>query len=67
MRALQEMSHLALARYHLVSHPRDPTRLTRILSTVNVIRRMSSQENVVRLFFGNNPSLVLLCINNSLS
>ena len=67
MRALQEMSHLALARYHLVAHPRDPTRLTRILSTVNAIRRMSNQENVIRLFFGNNPSLVLLCINNALS
>ena len=36
-RQLRDLSHLALARYHLVARPHDPTRLTRIFVVLNSV------------------------------
>lgn len=64
--ALREVSHLTLARYHLVSHPSQPTRLTKILLLTRHVHSVVNQENVISSFFGNDTPLVLLFVNNIL-
>ena len=63
---LRESSHLALARYHLISHPEDPTRLTKLLLIVNNLQRIMDQETVVATFFNNDAMLVQLFVSNVL-
>ncbi len=64
---LRELSHLALARYHLVAHPRNAHRLTRILLAVNALQAATGNQDIMlRLFFRGDAAVVLLFINNML-
>ena len=62
--ALRGLSHVALARYHVVRHPRDPLRLTRLLSeTIGLVTGVD-QDDVIRAFFGGDHRVVLFVMNN---
>ena len=61
-----DLSHLALARYHLVAHPGDPTRLTRIFVTLNSVSTAAVKEDVAAVFFGNEIGVVNFFVNNVL-
>ena len=61
-----DLSHLALARYHLVAHPGDPTRLTRIFVILNSVCAAAAKEDVAAVFFGNEVGVVNFFVNNVL-
>ncbi len=63
---LREVSHVALARYHLVAHPDDPTRLTKILLLVNTVNAVAGQDLLIPAFFDGETNLVLFFVNNVL-
>ena len=57
------LSHLALARYHLVAHPGDPMRL---FATLNSVSAAAAKEDVVAVFFANEIGVVNFFVNNVL-
>ena len=65
-RQLRDLSHLALARYHLVARPHDPTRLTRIFVVLNSVSSSATKEEVTAAFFGNENAVVNFFVNNVL-
>ena len=65
-RQLRDLSHLALARYHLVARPHDPTRLTRIFVVLNSVSTSAAKEEVTAAFFGNENAVVNFFVNNVL-
>ena len=61
--ALRSVSHVALARYHVVRHPRDPFRLPRLLLTTNSLVSTVRQEDVVAAFFAGDARVILFVMN----
>ena len=59
-----ELTYLALARYHLVAHPNNPTRLGSIFSLVQDLEKVVSHPLIISLFFDNDAYGVVNFINN---
>ena len=59
-----ELTYLALARYQLVAHPNNPSRLGNIFSLMHDIENIVSHSLVISLFFNNDAYGVVSFINN---
>ena len=59
-----ELTYLALARYQLVAHPNNPSRLGNIFSLVHDIENIITHSLVISLFFNNDAYGVVSFINN---
>ena len=58
-----ELTYLALARYQLVSHPTDPSRLGEIIRVTNGLEKIASHSLITSLFFNNNTHGIASFIN----
>ena len=59
-----ELTYFALARYQLVAHPNNPSRLGSILSLVQDLEKIVSHPLIISLFFDNDAYGVVNFINN---
>ena len=59
-----ELTYLALARYQLVAHPNNPSRLGNIFSLMHDIENIITHSLVISLFFNNDAYGVVSFINN---
>ena len=55
--------NLALARYELVKHPRDPMRLTKISGLLTTLENVATPQQILVQCFKNNISCVPNIIN----
>ena len=58
-----ELTYLALARYQLVAHPANPSRMGKILCVVNGVEKIASHSLIISLFFNNNTYGIANFIN----
>ena len=58
-----ELTYLALARYQLVAHPTNPSRMGKILCVVNGVEKIASHSLIISLFFNNNTYGIATFIN----
>ena len=58
-----ELTYLALARYQLVSHPTNPSRLGEIIRVSNGLEKIASHSLITSLFFNNNTHGIASFIN----
>ena len=59
-----ELTYLALARYQLVAHPNNTSRLGNIFSLMHDIENIITHSLVISLFFNNDAYGVVSFINN---
>ena len=57
-------SHISLAKYHLVVHPKDAERLPKILLLLRALKAAITVEVIAAEFFSGDTTLVLLFVNN---
>jgi hypothetical protein len=55
---LRDLSHVALARHELLSHPAEPLRLAQIVANVHRLTDDVISGQIVKYFFENNQTLV---------
>ena len=58
-----ELTYLALARYQLVSHPTNPSRLGEIIRVTNGLEKIATHSLITSLFFNNNTHGIASFIN----
>ena len=58
-----ELTYLALARYQLVSHPTNPSRLGEIIRVTNDLEKIATHSLITSLFFNNNTHGIASFIN----
>ena len=58
-----ELTYLALARYQLVAHPTNPSRMGKILCILNNVEKIASHSLIISLFFNNNTYGIASFIN----
>ena len=59
-----ELTYLALARYQLVAHPNNPSRLGNIFNLVHDLEKVVNHTLIISLFFNNDAYGVVSFINN---
>ena len=55
--------NLALAKYELVKHPREPLRLTKISALLNSLESVATPQQILLYCFKNNVTIVPNVIN----
>jgi len=63
---LRDLSHVALARHEVLSHPSQPFRFAQIVAAVNRMSEEIDASKIVKFFFQNNQNAVTHYINSIL-